>query len=993
MIEKAYRFFHESLWAYHALFLGSPDTLCQVETAYDENTLALSGGDLISVLEVSGALRLMDTAAVGNISVQFAEQFSSSLSRQGHFLQFVFTRDPSRGRSVVREALAMSRLTADRIRIDMEDFFQSQEDTLSKYVSYEKAWIVIGTTRRVLNPAEVKQNKKMTKTSPLGLGSVRLSSGSQLLLPKHETLVKSIQGILSSRDIVNHQLTANEVLAVNRKMIDPEFTAEDWKPRLPGTRFPVRFADPGQMSRDFSHILFPSPGRQMFPRNAQVKSMRTVEIGEWIHAPIFVSIPPENPSPFLRLFNTLLPSGIPWRGAFLVTGDALSTMGLKSVLAAFLAWTNSDNKLISDGLKNLKEFASSGRAVVGWQAVFDTWAPKNDTDLLAKRLSSLAQAVQAWGNCDTSDQTGDPLAGVVSSLPGYAPLRSPAPKAAAPIDDAIFMAPIYRPTLPWTAGSCLLRSPDGRLMFYQPGSSVQPAWVEIGVGPMGYGKSAFLSVSNLSLALSPGRDTLPWIMTVDRGPSSSGLVNLVKSRLPNTPEYQRMAAFYRLQNTADFAVNPLDTPLGCREPLPVHRSFLQNLFTILATPVSGETLDGVPGLMQMAIDRTYKDMAPYEEGGIRPRRYEVGIMPEIDEAIAEKKIAIDGQTTWWQLEDFFFDEGDVMRAMLCHRRAVPRIADVASTIQDPTVSSVYREGTTKDIENLPAFAWRSLVESINQYPLLAETTRFDIGDARIVAFDLEEVTSGSGPVADRQAVVMYMMARHVLGARLFLMPDHVPLIHPKYQEFHAKRIAEIRRDPKKLSFDEFHKVSTNPILVEQFQRDLETTIRESRKWNLHVGLYSQKIDDFPDSILDHATTILVFGVGTEGEGDRTASRMKMDPAIARVLPRITKPTAEGANMVAAFRTDKGFVQQLLTNTLGPVALWSFSTVAEETSIKNALFPILGVKESIRRLVEWYPGGIKKEVEKRQALKGEESGDVIMEIIRELIEFDEGKNKK
>lgn len=39
--------------------------------------------------------------------------------------------------------------------------------------------------------------------------------------------------------------------------------------------------------------------------------------------------------------------------------------------------------------------------------------------------------------------------------------------------------------------------------------------------------------------------------------------------------------------------------------------------------------------------------------------------------------------------------------------------------------------------------------------------------------------------------------------------------------------------------------------------------RESRKWNLSIGLYTQSIDDIPKIIIELATTILILGAGTE----------------------------------------------------------------------------------------------------------------------------------
>ena len=48
---------------------------------------------------------------------------------------------------------------------------------------------------------------------------------------------------------------------------------------------------------------------------------------------------------------------------------------------------------------------------------------------------------------------------------------------------------------------------------------------------------------------------------------------------------KHLAAYHRLRMTPDYAVNPFDTPLGNRKPLPSHKAFLVNLLSLLATPL------------------------------------------------------------------------------------------------------------------------------------------------------------------------------------------------------------------------------------------------------------------------------------------------------------------------------------------------------------------------------------------------------------------------
>jgi intracellular multiplication protein IcmB len=70
--------------------------------------------------------------------------------------------------------------------------------------------------------------------------------------------------------------------------------------------------------------------------------------------------------------------------------------------------------------------------------------------------------------------------------------------------------------------------------------------------------------------------------------------------------------------------------------------------------------------------------------------------------------------------------------------------------------------------------------------------------------------------------------------------------------------------------------------------------------------------------------------------------------------------------------------QLLTNTLGPIELWAFSTTAEDARLRNQLYLKLGPKETRRVLANLFPGAsVKKLVESRLA-KLKETTSVIQD---------------
>ena len=254
------------------------------------------------------------------------------------------------------------------------------------------------------------------------------------------------------------------------------------------------------------------------------------------------------------------------------------------------------------------------------------------------------------------------------------------------------------------------------------------------------------------------------------------------------------------------------------------------------------------------------------------------------------------------------------------------------------------------------------MEAIAAYSILSKPTRFSVGSARIVALDLDEVAPKGGPMADRQTAVMYMIARHVTATRFFVMVADVKTMPEKVQAYHAKNIELIRTTPKRLAFDELHRVGKNSSVAGQIVSDLETAARESRKWNLHIGLYSQDPGDIPPIIAGFATTVFIFGVGTRKVAEAAQEVFSLsDTAVDACVRHLAKPGRAGSTMVAKFQTDKGEITQFLMSTLGPVSLWGFSSTTEDARVRSQLYEWLPTPAMARRaLADLYPGGSVKE---------------------------------
>ncbi len=471
---------------------------------------------------------------------------------------------------------------------------------------------------------------------------------------------------------------------------------------------------------------------------------------------------------------------------------------------------------------------------------------------------------------------------------------------------------------------------------------------------------------NLALSLSAGLQRLPRIAIIDIGPSSSGLISLIKEALP--AEQRHFAAYYRLRMTPEYSINPYDTQLGCRFPTPQERAFLVNFLTLLATPLGAQKpYDAIPDLAGMVVDELYKNLA--DTG--KPHNYAEGIEPLIDGILEEIGFVRDPNTTWWEVTDALFVAGFSHEATLAQRYAMPLLADAASACRESAVEDLYGKITAPTGESLIDSFGRMISSAVREYPILSRVTKFDLGEAKIVSLDLDEVAKTGGDAADRQTAVMYMLARYILAKHYYLNEDNLADMPELYHTYHRARISEIREDPKRIVYDEFHRTSKAQAVRDQVIVDM----REGRKWKVQVALLSQSLDDFDPVMIEFATAVYIMDAGPAQAIEKTTKIFGLsETAKIALKTRVHGPRAGGATFLAQFATKAGVNVQLLTLTLGPIELWSFSTTAEDADIRNKLYKHIGPIETRRVLATLFPGGtITKLIEERLTELKEEEG--------------------
>lgn len=946
------------------------ESYCEIQTADSPTSLVGNDGSLISILKISGVKALVGAEEFERINQGLLQSLQTSLSREGHAMQVYFSYNRDEVKSEISHILEPAKYTSEKLELALDDLFEERVNYLSRYCAHEEVFIALWTRPATLTPEQYKraQKEKIKLMKEKNIPPFRSTQNIMAAIPDlrdvHDSYVRSFKNDVEGLGMIVDLLEVHDAVHEIRRSMDPQFTDRAWKPSLPGDKITIK--EPKKYTGDVSDILWPSLARQIIPRDAKNLDLRTARVGDRLYSCVFIDLFPKDLQMFSGLLARIIPMHIPWRISFLVEGNGLASMKLKSMLTSVLAWTSAQNRLINDSVNLLKYIdLHSDDAVVKLRVAACTWAPEDNIRLLRTRASQLAKAIEGWGSCDVSEVSGDAFGGVASSVMGLS-CTSVATASVAPLSSVLSMLPLFRPSSPWRQGAILFRSPDGKPWPYQPGSTQQTTWIDLLYARPGSGKSVLSNAINLALCLAGGIQRLPRISIIDIGPSSSGLISLIKESLPY--EQRHLAAYHRMRMTEDFSINPFDTQLGCRYPTPQERGFLINFITLLVTPIGSDVpYDGITDMVGLVVDELYKRAA--DDGN--PDIYTTGVEEVIDGILVEIGFVKDSRTTWWEVTDALFLAGFIHEAMLAQRHASPLLAEAAAICRTPAVEDLYGKITAPTGESLINAFSRMISAAVREYPILSQPTRFDLGEARVISLDLDEVAKSGGDAANRQTAVMYMLARYILAKHFYLTEENVADMPESYKSYHEKRISEIREDPKRIVFDEFHRTAKTSAVREQVIVDM----REGRKWKVQVALISQSVEDFDPVMIEFATSIFIMDAGPEQAVKRTSKIFGLSQTAENALRnRVHGPKEGGATFLAQFATKGGINTQLLTSTLGPIELWAFNTTAEDANVRNKLYRKIGPAETRRVLATVFPGGtVTKYLESNLATIKEKGG--------------------
>lgn len=961
------------------------ESYIRLETSQDETTLLAEDASLITMIKVEGSRQIIGEQEYRFLLESSTLKLGARFDRSGHAWQVYFARNPDRASESVETMMQPNRLAAKNMGLELDDLFDERVRHLSRFLSWEECYFVLWTRPSVLPKSELKkavEENKKRKWVP-SFNAQHPVHSYEALKSRHKSYVAGMRSALDEMGIRCTVMEVHDALRAVRSNLFPSRANQKWEPCLPGDPIPVRAP---QSTKDYSDILWPTLRQQITTDHAIKLSETSVRIGNQVWAGCDMVLAPMDPAPFPMLMNRLFEADVPFRISFLIESGGAHGAQTKASVASILGFSNSQNRQIKNSIEKLQAIARS-EPVVRLRISLATWGNHDEEKLVEERLSILMQAVEAWGYAQVSAVVGDPLDAVMSSALGIA-CASTAPAAIAPMYEVMKMLPWQRPSSPFDKGSVMLRTPDGKIWPYQTGSALTTTWFDLIFAQPGAGKSVLLNSLNLGTCLDAGLSSLPYIATVDIGPSSSGLISLIKEALP--PERRHEASYYKLQMSNQYAVNPFDTQLGCRYPLMDERSYLVELMTLLCTPAGQKKpYDGIQQLSGLVVDEMFRwrdDSAANSE----PRPYLPRMDNEVDEGLKTYNVHLPSDPYWWDVVDKFFELEQYHLANLAQRHAVPVLGDAITAARRPQIRTLLEQtqvgGSAETVIN--AFE-RMITSAIREYPILAAVTRFEIIGTRVCSLDLQDVAPQGDEMADRQTSIMYMLARHVLVRSWWLGKESIEHMPEKYRQYHHDRLSDISEASKRLCYDEFHRTAKSSSVRGQIIRD----VREGRKRKVQIVLASQLIDDFDDDMVDLATGVWVLGTAiSDGAVNRAQSRFGLSNTARNVIRfQLTGPRSSGAPALFVLGTKNGRYEQHLINTLGPIELWALSTSTDDVTIRSKLYTKLGAQRARQVLAMAYPGGSASSEIKRRVYAKAEKGDtqgaatsaVIEEIVQEL----------
>ena len=987
MFDFVERFFY---WFSSFFLEGDVDAYCQVAGVMNDDVILTTTEDMMSVVEIRGARRLMGHSEYESMAEHLSNLFikiMKSGNGKQHSFAIGYRSSPESSKRLLSEIFRPNLMTLRRFGSVESILIDDQIKALSEKCREETMYIILMTHKSGLSAADrerfdewrTKTSAQMYQAAP---GTSMADGHAQnlrlpppVLMPRHQAALKNFVLDLE-RDVraggvgvLAHVLSGEEGLSLMRRHLDASNFDSSWRPRLIGGKS-SSVVLPGVSARKSSgsHLMPMRLSRQMVSEPL-VEVFGDVECAKRLglyYAGIVLDVPPESGSaPFSELMERIDRS-LPFSVNMEIVSNGVDRRKMDLLFAGFVGAMGDYNKRVKEAWALLKKMKQAGTYIGAMRVTMVTWAASEEAVVL--NLSILKSSVESWDSCVASNETGSPGLLALSAAAGFTN-RLPASYIPAPMYEIARMAPVFSSASVWSDGQLITHTKEGRPYPVAFGSTMQNFWGTLIFAPSGFGKSFLMNTINMGIMLSPGLENLPYLTVIDVGPSSSLVMDLTRSVLP--AHLARQVISIRIRNDEQFSVNPFDTQLGCERPTEVDRDFQ---VCVVSTVCIGLGPEGDRFIGQV-IDEAYK---MYSRQSPSQRRWEMTMHEGINAALTSIGFRLEHKTFVWEVVDALFMANRIDDASIAQRFAVPRMADLIKACRTKEMLDTWGKLPTPLGELVIDVFSRCIQTAQAEYSLVCGVTQFDIGSARAISIDLEEVVTGSeSDEGKRRAAMMFLFARRLGAKNYFLRWDEIAsLIDPRYHAYQFDRIKRLEESLKFLEYDEMHYASGIPSMARRVQEDL----RVGRKYKCVTMMASQQLADFPSIAVDNCYSYFILGAGADSSLSQIESVFGLSASESYAIQ--SECNGPG-RLFGMFKTVKGKTSQVLYTTAGSFTKWAFSTSKDDALLRSALTRLLDgdYLAALKALSAAYPSGsARDEMEKyRRSRTGVSDGEFIIDV--------------
>jgi intracellular multiplication protein IcmB len=311
---------------------------------------------------------------------------------------------------------------------------------------------------------------------------------------------------------------------------------------------------------------------------------------------------------------------------------------------------------------------------------------------------------------------------------------------------------------------------------------------------------------------------------------------------------------------------------------------------------------------------------------------------------------------------------------------MPIMPDLARIAADPRVANLYGEAMHNGERIIDIFS-RHINAGIESYRLLCGYTRLNLGAARAVSIDLQEVVGTTSEEGRRRSGLMFLLARFVGARNYFLTWESMESLCPaRFAAYQRQRVGKLWETVKFLQYDEAHYCSG----VESVARLMSSDLRTGRKFNLIAALFSQMLNDFSPEVLENVYNVFIMGLGEfQPETVRKTFSLSVDEMKA-IAEHCNRPGV----MFARFKTQVGVLSQVVQLHASAYEQWAFTTRGRNPALRAALAGLIGYAQALDLLADRFPrGSAEAYIERHQAVEDGARADddaLVMRVARALL---------